>query len=138
MSGHRRYSFVGIAAFRWNGQYDCDALQTGEFILPPGLIYRIDRMPPTWREILFGSTEVSSAPKATSAPGAPVFSRELTASRRPAFPAASCSSCRNSSRISWIDAITGPVASPKLTNAASESCRLASMVSGTASVTPTA
>lgn len=50
----RRYSFVGIAAFRWNGQYDCDALQTGEFILPPGLIYRLDRMPPTWRELLFG------------------------------------------------------------------------------------
>ena len=51
---NRRYNFVGLAAFRWDGQYDCDALQTGEFILPPGLIYRLDRMPPTLREILFG------------------------------------------------------------------------------------
>lgn len=50
----RRYSFVGIAAFRWDGQYACDALKTGEFILPPGLVYRLDRLPPTWREFLFG------------------------------------------------------------------------------------
>lgn len=50
----RRYSFVGIAAFSWDGQYDYDALKTGEFILPPGLVYRLDRLPPTWWEILFG------------------------------------------------------------------------------------
>ena len=34
-------------------------------------------------------------------------------------------------------AITGPVGIPMPTSAASESCRLASIVSGTASVTPT-
>jgi hypothetical protein len=50
----RRYSFVGIVAFRGDGQYDVDGLKTGEFILAPGLVYRLDRMPPTWREFLFG------------------------------------------------------------------------------------
>ena len=50
----RRYSFVGIAAFKWNGEYDCDALKAGEFILPPGLVYRLDLMPPTWRKFFFG------------------------------------------------------------------------------------
>lgn len=48
----RRYSFVGIANFRREGGYDCDALRTGEFILPPGLVYRLDRIPPTLWELL--------------------------------------------------------------------------------------
>ena len=43
---------------------------------------------------------------------------------------------RISSRFSWIEAMTGPVGLPKPIRAASESCRLASIVSGTASVAP--
>ena len=50
--------------------------------------------------------------------------------------AACCNSRRNSSRRSWIEAMTSPVACPSPINAASDNCRLASMVSGTASVTP--
>lgn len=42
----RRYIFVGIATIRSEGDYDCDALRTGEFILAPGLVYRLDRIPP--------------------------------------------------------------------------------------------
>lgn len=48
----RRYSFVGIASFRREGGYDCDALRTGEFILPPGIIYQLDYMPTTFWELL--------------------------------------------------------------------------------------
>ena len=55
---------------------------------------------------------------------------------RPAFLAASCKAWRISSRFSWIEAITGPAATPNPTSAASESCKLASTVSGTASVAP--
>jgi len=40
----RRYVYAGIAPRRWNGQFDGDALQVGHFILPPGLIYRLDHM----------------------------------------------------------------------------------------------
>ena len=56
--------------------------------------------------------------------------------RRAVVPVACCSWRRNSSRLSWIEAITGPVGMPMPTSAASESCRLASIVSGTASLTP--
>ena len=38
----------------------------------------------------------------------------------PACLAASCNACRNSSRFSWIDAITGPVPSPNPTRVASD------------------
>jgi hypothetical protein len=41
-----------------------------------------------------------------------------------------------SSRFSWIEAIASPVATPSPTRAASDSWRLASIVSGTASVAP--
>jgi hypothetical protein len=47
-----------------------------------------------------------------------------------------CNSWRNSSRFSWMEAMTSPVPSPSRISVASDSCRLASMVSGTASVTP--
>ena len=56
----------------------------------------------------------------------------------PACCAACCNARRISSRFSWIEAITGPAGRPSPTSAASESCRLASMVSGTASVAPSA
>src|SRR5437588_564900 len=51
-------------------------------------------------------------------------------------PAACCNSCRNSSRLSWMDATTSPIATPRPISAASDNNKLASMVSGTASVTP--
>ena len=39
-------------------------------------------------------------------------------------------------RFSWIEAITGPIATPMSTSTASDSCSDASSVSGTASVAP--
>lgn len=37
----RRYAFVGVASFRADGQYDLRCVKPGEFIVPPGLIYRL-------------------------------------------------------------------------------------------------
>lgn len=39
----RRLVFAGIAPRKWNGRYNVDALKPGEFIVEPGLIYRVDR-----------------------------------------------------------------------------------------------
>jgi len=36
----RLFVYSGVAPRRSDGQFDQDALQTGEFIVPPGLIYR--------------------------------------------------------------------------------------------------
>jgi len=36
----RRYAYAGIAPRRLNGQYDVDALGTGERLVEPGLVYR--------------------------------------------------------------------------------------------------
>jgi len=55
-------------------------------------------------------------------------SRSSAASRRMVW--------RSSSRFSWIEAITGPIATPRSTSTASDSCSELSSVSGTASVTP--
>ena len=63
--------------------------------------------------------------------------------RRPRGRTSACgaialiSAC-SSARRSWMVAITGPMATPISTSTASASCRLASMVSGTASVAPIA
>jgi hypothetical protein len=50
----RRYVFAGIAPRRWNGDFDVDALRTGEFILKPGLVYRIEPIAPSGFGSLFG------------------------------------------------------------------------------------
>jgi len=39
----KRYRYVGLAPRRWSGEIDVDALQAGEFILPPNLVYRLER-----------------------------------------------------------------------------------------------
>ena len=49
----RQYGYAGIAPRKWNGQLDVDALRPGEFILMPGLIYRLEHMKPSWFESLF-------------------------------------------------------------------------------------
>lgn len=36
----RLFVYSGVAPRRIDGQFDQDALKTGEFIVPPGLIYR--------------------------------------------------------------------------------------------------
>lgn len=48
----RRCSFIGVAPAGPQDGYDFEVLQSGEFILPPGLIYRLDRKPRTWRDRL--------------------------------------------------------------------------------------
>jgi hypothetical protein len=37
----RRFSFVGLASFRRDGDVDATALDFGEFIAAPGLVYRL-------------------------------------------------------------------------------------------------
>jgi hypothetical protein len=49
----RRYLFSGIAPRQGNGQFDLDALRAGEFILKPGLVYRMEHLPRNWIESLF-------------------------------------------------------------------------------------
>ncbi len=49
----RHYVFAGIAPRRWNGDFDVDALRTGEFILKPGLVYCLEQIPRSWFESLF-------------------------------------------------------------------------------------
>lgn len=49
----RHYIFAGVAPRRWNGEFDLDALQTGEFILKPGLVYRMKNIPRPWLEGFF-------------------------------------------------------------------------------------
>ncbi len=49
----RGYVFAGIAPRRLTGGLDVDALRTGEFILMPGLIYRMEHIRPSWFESLF-------------------------------------------------------------------------------------
>jgi hypothetical protein len=38
----RRYDYVGVATRRPSGRYDADALQPGEWIVEPGLVYRLN------------------------------------------------------------------------------------------------
>ena len=49
----KRYDYVGIAPVLPNGQFDAGALNPGEFILQPGVIYRIEEMPGSWLKSLF-------------------------------------------------------------------------------------
>ncbi len=49
----RRYVFAGLAPRRQNGDFDVDALRTGEFILKPGLVYRMESIAPSWFASLF-------------------------------------------------------------------------------------
>ena len=37
----RRFSFVGVASFRRDGDVDATSLHVGEFIAEPGLVYRL-------------------------------------------------------------------------------------------------
>jgi hypothetical protein len=39
----RRFAYAGVAPRKWNGVFDADALSAGEFIVRPGLIYRLER-----------------------------------------------------------------------------------------------
>ena len=45
----RRYVFAGVAVYRRDGQVDLEALERGEWLLEPGLIYRRDRSEKPWR-----------------------------------------------------------------------------------------
>ena len=49
----RRLDYAGIAPRRWHGQFDGDALRPGEFIVQPGLIYRLERPRAPWVASLF-------------------------------------------------------------------------------------
>lgn len=49
----RQYIFAGVAPRQANGDFDLDALGAGEFILKPGLVYRMERLPRSWIEAIF-------------------------------------------------------------------------------------
>jgi hypothetical protein len=51
----RRFVYAGVAPRRWNGQFDGDALEPGEFIVRPGLVYRIENMKNSWLDSWFGA-----------------------------------------------------------------------------------
>lgn len=40
---HRNFEFIGVASRRLDGGDEYEALTHGEFILPPGLVYRMLR-----------------------------------------------------------------------------------------------
>jgi hypothetical protein len=46
----RRYVYAGIAPRLSNDQFDTRALRDGEFILQPGLVYRLETKPSPWRD----------------------------------------------------------------------------------------
>jgi hypothetical protein len=50
----RQYRFAGVAPRTLTGEFDLDALQAGEFILRPGLVYRLETLPNSWIASLFG------------------------------------------------------------------------------------
>ena len=70
------------------------------------------------------------------APGVRAFASARAAEEFGRGASAGLSSARKSSRLSCTEAMTRPIGTPSPTSAASESCRLASIVSGTASLTP--
>jgi hypothetical protein len=41
----RTYVYAGVALRKWNGRFDTACLAVGEFILEPGLVYRIATLP---------------------------------------------------------------------------------------------
>lgn len=50
----RRFVYAGIASRTWSGELDCNALRPGEFIVRPGLVYRIENMKTSWLDAWFG------------------------------------------------------------------------------------
>jgi hypothetical protein len=53
VDGGQRYIYSGIAPRCHDGSIDVDALAPGEFVVPPGLIYRLETMPePWWRRLI--------------------------------------------------------------------------------------
>lgn len=53
VDGGQRYIYAGIAPRCQDGSIDVDALAPGEFIVPPGLIYRLETFPdPWWRRLI--------------------------------------------------------------------------------------
>jgi hypothetical protein len=42
----RRYGYVGIAVRQPSGRYDADALKPGEWIVEPGLVYKLENADP--------------------------------------------------------------------------------------------
>jgi hypothetical protein len=46
----RRFSYAGVAPRCRNGQLDVEALNRGEFVVRPGLVYRMDSMTTSFRD----------------------------------------------------------------------------------------
>ena len=50
----RAYVYAGVALRKWNGKFDTACLAAGEFILEPGLIYRLINMPKSYVKKFYG------------------------------------------------------------------------------------
>jgi hypothetical protein len=48
----RRFVYARVAPRKWNGVFDVEALAAGEFIVPPGLIYRRVSAKTSWWQSL--------------------------------------------------------------------------------------
>ncbi len=99
----------------------------------PGWWRRSTNTPRPWTRRAIPTAERRGPRRSWRGPSHPAVAVQPAALR-----ASARSSCRNASRASWTEAITRPVGSPSPSSAASDSCRLASMVSGTATLTPAA
>jgi hypothetical protein len=62
----RRFIYVGIACRRRDGQFDPAGLGLGEFIVEPGLVYRLEKGKPASRDPATG--ERSSLPRSPQLP----------------------------------------------------------------------
>ena len=49
----QRYVYAGLAPRCRDGSLDIDALEPGEFLVPPGLVYRLEAIPAPWWHRLF-------------------------------------------------------------------------------------
>lgn len=59
----KSYSYVGLAPRTWAGEIDVYRLKPGEFILPPGLVYRLCKQPRAQKiKHLFGSFFLRDCP----------------------------------------------------------------------------
>jgi len=61
----RRFTYAGAAPRKGNGTYDVDSLRSGEFIVEPGLLYRLESGKRATRDAAKSNT-LSSAPSPQS------------------------------------------------------------------------
>jgi hypothetical protein len=56
----RRFLYAGVAPRKWDGVFDVEALKAGEFIVQPGLVYRLatSGVAAPWWKSLIGAARI--------------------------------------------------------------------------------